>query len=244
MKGARLTMRSKEITNKVFTKVLKAASVDAEGKAIPAEVTQLGFLEHLSEDIRQLMAHYTKVSLDKWNVKAKEFSKVMAFIDNVNGAAWDVDSVNGTKLDRYNVLTAWESLFVSPRDVRFTDNRLSCPNLVAADEEEIDSSLTRATFNAYIDDINGILKSANGTVALNADVNVGDINVLKDRPLMYLDDKNNLHIYCRCDASEMKAPVVVDPDVALALYDADKWDTSLEEFEELFLEALRLKLKG
>lgn len=238
-------MRSEKKTNKVFTKVISPAVKNDKGEQTkPAVTTTVGFLEYISEDIRQLMAHYTKISLDKWNVNANEFSKVMAFIDSVNGAAWGVDSVNGTKLDRYNVLTVWESLFLSPRDVRFADNRLACQNLVLADSEEISAKLNRATFNAYIDDINSILKNTGSTVALNADVNVEDITSLKGHPLMYVGSDSKLHIYCRCDASEMKAPVFVDADVAQVLYYAPKWDMSWTEFKELFLEALRLKLKG
>lgn len=237
-------MRCGKIETKVFSKKVTTIIKDESGQQTTKEIARtVGFLEYLSDDIRKMMAHYTKVSLDKWNVKAKEFSKVMAFIDSVNSAAWDVDSVESTKLDRYNVLAAWEPLFCSPRDVRFTDNRLSSPNIVVADKEEVDTDLSRAEFNAYVDDINSILKSGNGTVALAAEVNVEGLDSLKERPLFTLVD-GHLRIYCRCDASEMKAPVFVDSDVAFSLYGESKWDCKWDEFKELFLEALRLKLRA
>lgn len=235
-------MRSEDKDTKVFPKKVTSLVKSEDGTQTTKEVSvKVGFLESLSDDIRRLMAHYTKVSADKWNVKAKEFSKVMALIDGINSAKWDVDSVNGTKLDRFNTLTAWESLFFSPRDVRFSGSRLASPNLVIADNDDIVTDISRAEFNAYIDDINGILKSGNGTTALTAEVNVGAVDVLKDRPLFTFIN-GQFRIYCRCEASEVKAPVFVDPDVATALYSEAKWDCALFEFKELFLEALRLKL--
>lgn len=199
-----------------------------------------GFFERHAEEIRDMFAHYSKVQVGRWNVDSSTFRKVMAFVDAVNAAAYDVDSVGSNPVERYVFFAGLKELFFAPRDARF-GTRLSSPNIIVANSTVISASLSRSEFNAAVDDICGVMRSALTTETLDREGLKGDFSILVGRPLVVYED-GRFSCFCPFEPEDMKAPVVVDASIKRLLYNESKWVVSEGELFERWIEALRLKL--